>query len=106
MDRKKAKKSKDPKKIKCFCCNRKGYFKSNCKEYLDYLVKTDRGMELFVVEACLVEESIDNWVIDSGATNHVCVSLQQFSETRSLRDRGILLQIGDESYVSAEAIGE
>ncbi|XP_016694496.1 uncharacterized protein [Gossypium hirsutum] len=27
VDRKKAKKSKDPKKIKCFLCNRKGHFK-------------------------------------------------------------------------------
>ncbi|MBA0789596.1 hypothetical protein Gotri_000081 [Gossypium trilobum] len=36
-DRKKAKKSKDPKKIKCFFCNKKGHFRSNCKKYLDYL---------------------------------------------------------------------
>ncbi|MBA0829497.1 hypothetical protein Goarm_014102 [Gossypium armourianum] len=56
VDRKKAKKSKDPKKIKCF-------------------FQKGKSMKIFVVEAFLVEESIDNWVIDSEATNYVCVSL-------------------------------
>ncbi|KAH1047561.1 hypothetical protein J1N35_038345, partial [Gossypium stocksii] len=59
-DRKKPKKLKDPTKIKWFFCNKKGHLKSNYKEYLDYLVKKGKGMELFVVEACLVEESINN----------------------------------------------
>ncbi|KAH1047034.1 hypothetical protein J1N35_037818 [Gossypium stocksii] len=39
VDKKKAKKSKDPKKIKCFFSNRKEHFRSNRKEYLDYLAK-------------------------------------------------------------------
>ena len=28
-----------------------------------------------VVEACLVENYNDKWIIDSGATNHACYSL-------------------------------
>ncbi|KAH1097831.1 hypothetical protein J1N35_014752 [Gossypium stocksii] len=75
VDKKKAKKSKDPKKIKCFFCNKKGHSKSNFNEYLGYLAEKGKCIELFVVEACLVEESIGNWVIDSRATNHVYDSL-------------------------------
>ncbi|MBA0845435.1 hypothetical protein Goarm_022626, partial [Gossypium armourianum] len=59
-------------------------------------------MELFVVETCLVEESVNNWVIDSRATNQVCVSLQGFSETRSLRDKSLSLWTRDRRYVLAE----
>ncbi|KAH1107262.1 hypothetical protein J1N35_011030, partial [Gossypium stocksii] len=38
LDRKKAKKSKEPKTIKFLFCNRKRHFKSNCK-YLDCLAE-------------------------------------------------------------------
>ena len=53
-----------------------------------------------------MEESKDTWVIDSGATNHVCVSLQGFRETRSLLDRRFTLRTGDGNLVLAEAVGE
>ena len=53
-----------------------------------------------------MEESKDNWVVDSGATNHVCVSLQGFVETRSLHDRSFSLRTGDGSLVVAEAVGD
>ena len=72
----------------------------------DYQAKKGKSMEPFVVEAFLVEESIDNWVIDSRANNHVCVSLQGFNKTRSLHGRSLLLRTGDGSYVSAEVVGE
>ncbi|KAH1107616.1 hypothetical protein J1N35_011384, partial [Gossypium stocksii] len=39
VDTKKAKKTKDPEKIKSFFYNKKGHFKSNYNEYLDYLAK-------------------------------------------------------------------
>ncbi|KAH1113972.1 hypothetical protein J1N35_007350 [Gossypium stocksii] len=106
VDRKKARKSKDPEKIKCFFYNRKGHLRSKCNEYLDYLTEKEKGMILFVVEACLVEESIKNWVIEFGATNHMGVSLQGFNETRSLRNNNLSLRARDGSYVSAEVVGE
>ena len=31
---------------------------------------------LLVMETCLVENDFSSWIIDSGASNHVCVSLQ------------------------------
>ena len=53
-----------------------------------------------------MEESKDTWVIDFGATNHICVSLQGFRETRSLLDRSFMLRMGDGNLLLAEAVGE
>ena len=100
----KKKKPKDPKKSKCFYCNKVGHFKKSCREFL--AAKGKEGKDLLYLEACLVEDSVDNWVIDSGATNHVCVSLQGFRETRSLVEEHISLRTGDGKAVSAEAVGD
>lgn len=53
-----------------------------------------------------MEKSKDTWVINSGATNHVCVSLQGFKETRSLLNKSFTLKTSDGNLVLAEAVGE
>ena len=41
-----------------------------------------------VVEACLVENYNDKWIIDSGATNHACFSLQWSNKAaHSVKDK-------------------
>ena len=43
--------------------------------------------------------------MDTGATNHVCNSLQGFQETRRLAEGEIYLLMGDTSRVVAIAVG-
>ena len=61
-------------KGKCFKCGQKGHWKQNCPK----ATKNPGICDLLVVETCLVENFNDKWIIDSGATNHVCYSLQWF----------------------------
>ena len=58
-------------KGKCFKCGQKGHWKQNCPK----ATKKPGMGDLLIVEACLVENFNDKWIIDSGATNHVCYSL-------------------------------
>ena len=58
-----------------------------------------------VVEACLVENYNDKWIIDSGATNHVCYSLQWFKQSSPLNKGQRSLKLGNGEYVSVMAVG-
>ena len=51
-------------------------------------------------------DSIDSWIIDSGATNHVCYSLQGFQERKRLNKNEINLRLGNRALVSASAVGD
>ena len=64
-------KSNAMKKGKCFKCGQKGHWKQNCPK----ATKKPGMGDLLVVEAYLVENFNYKWIIDSGATNHVCYSL-------------------------------
>ena len=52
------------------------------------------------IEACLVENYNDKWIIDSRATNHVCYSLQWIKQSNLLSKGQIRLKLGNEENVS------
>ena len=61
--------------------------------------------DLLVVEACLEENFNDKWIIDSGATNHVCYSLQWFKHNTSIEEGQRYLKLGNGEPISVKAIG-
>ena len=60
----------------------------------------------YVIETCLMAYTTGTWCVDTGATNHVCNSLQEFQKTRRLANGEIYLWLGDTSRVAAKAVGE
>ena len=49
---------------------------------------------------------LDSWIVDSGATNHVCSSLQMLTRARKLKLNEFTLRVQNRESVSAEAVGE
>ena len=88
-------------KDKCFKCGQKGHWKQNCPK----ATKKPGMGDLLVVEACLVENFNDKWIIDSGATNHVCYSSQWFKHSTSIEEGQRYLKLGNGELISVKAIG-
>ena len=88
-------------KGKCFKCRQKGHGKQNCPK----ATKKPGMGDLLVVEACLVENFNDKWIIDSGATNHVCYSLQWFKHSTSIEEGQRYLKLGNGELISVKAKG-
>ena len=98
-------KDKKP-KGKCCHCEVEGHWKRNCNKYLSELKDKKKGKyDLLVAEACLVEDDLSPWIVDSGATNHVYSSLQMLSSSRELADRDVTVRVGSGEVVSAKAVG-
>ena len=87
-------------KDKYFKCGQKGHWKQNCPK----ATKKPGMGDLLVVEACLVENFNDKWIIDSGATNHVCYSLQWFKHSTSIEEGQRYLKLGNRELISVSAI--
>ncbi|KAK5842335.1 hypothetical protein PVK06_004676 [Gossypium arboreum] len=56
VEKKKPRKPKNLSNFKCFFFEKKGQFKVNCKEWKGYQASKVKGMKLFVIETCLMED--------------------------------------------------
>ena len=61
-----------------------GNVQVHCLKIMGHINIAEVMGSLNVVEACLVENYNDKWIIDSGTTNHVCYSLEWFKQSRPL----------------------
>ena len=60
---------------------------------------------IHVLELNYIDNSDDSWIVDSGATNYVCSSLQMLTKTRKLKPKEFTLRVGNGESVSAETMG-
>ena len=74
-------------KGKCYTCGQKGHYRNNCPKKPQSQNNNNSGMpQSYVIETCFMARTTSTWCVDTGATNHVCNSLQRFQETRRLVD--------------------
>ena len=77
----KGKGKKDGKgKGNCFQCGIPGHWKRDCPDFL--ATKVQGMIESQVVEVSYITDTSNTWCIDSGATNHICNTLQGFRSAR------------------------
>ena len=100
-------------KGKSFHRNENGHWKRNCKVYLDFKrkekeIKNNKQAKnnLLFVEVCVAINSTEAWIIDLGATHHVCNSMQGLSVTKKFRAKEFTLRLGDCSRVEASIMGD
>ena len=48
---------------------------------------------------------MDSWCVDSGCTNHICNTLQEFQETRKLNEGELFLTLVDGSKIPVVTVG-
>ena len=87
---------------KCFKCGEKGHWKPDCPKK----GKATGMHHALVVESCLASTSTHTWVIDTGATDHICFDPDLMQVTRRLYDGEIEVQVGDATKVAAVAVGD
>ena len=93
-------------KGKCFHCGVEGHWKRNCNKYLSELKDRKKGKyDLLVSKAYLVEDDLSPWIVDLGATNHVCSSLKILSSSWEFDDRDVTMRVCSGEVVSAKAVG-
>ena len=86
-------------------CMTRGNVRDHCLKMMGHISTAEVMGNLNVVKAGLVENYNDKWIIDSGATNHACYSLEWFKQSRPLSKRQKSLKLGNGEYVSVMAVG-
>ena len=91
--------------VTCFFCNKPGHTKKECTKYAAWRVKKGMFLTLVCSEVNLASVSRNTWWLDSGATTHICVSMQGCLSYRKPSDAERCIYVGDGQSVEVEAIG-
>ena len=102
----------------CHFCKKPGHFKQDCRKYLTQEEKkqstnaagamaaseSDSEEEVFVATHALTASSKRDWIVDSGATCHMCNNKELFDEIKAL-DTPQEVKLGDGHTLQATAEG-
>lgn len=97
----------DSKPGKCFKCKKYGHWKQDCTVGKVDQNSVNAKSNAFVSEVVLMAESIDaqDWVIDSGASDHMTNRREWFSEYKPL-ENPIPVRIGNGDTIYANGVGD
>ncbi|KAJ8621978.1 hypothetical protein MRB53_030507 [Persea americana] len=91
-------------KGKCFHYGMTGHWKRN---YPDLLSKkrTSGMIESLVSEVSFETSTSESWCVNSGATNHICNTLQELQVTRRISGDEIIANLGLEAKADTVTVG-
>ncbi|KAF2359675.1 Zinc finger CCHC-type [Trinorchestia longiramus] len=107
--------------IKCFECGKEGHIKGQCRVYEERLKKENRtfqankavdarssstGETIMLTSAFpIANVDCDSWIVDSGATQHMCNKKIQFSSYSDLSSP-VRIEIGDGRALKGVGVGD
>ena len=94
--------------MKCFNCHKEGHFKSACPLLKKKEKKEDKKkIKSFLVEEQCLSGSVNEkhkWILDSGATSHMCNDQNLFSEFEA--NDNVIITLGDGSEIKSTGLGK
>lgn len=84
---------------RCFYCNKVGHIKSQCR------FKKQKGENnAFIVESAIGNFHKTQWLVDSGASEHMCCDYKLFSSYSSVTNK--VVTVGNGTQISVEGCGQ
>ncbi|KAF2345001.1 Zinc finger CCHC-type [Trinorchestia longiramus] len=112
---------RNEKLIKCFECAKEGHIKRQCRVYEERLRKENRTFQaikavdarssstgetiMFTSAFSIGNVDYDSWIVDSGATQHMCNKKSQFSSYSDLSSP-VRVEIGDGRALKGVGVGD
>ena len=93
---------------KCYHCKKLRHWKRNCPLYMESLrqSKAQGTLSCHVIETELNVISYSySWIIDSAATSHICMSLQDLHSKQLLEEGAVTLKMANGAIVAATCSG-
>ena len=98
-------KSASKKDFKCFFCKKKGHAKKDCIKYKKWLEKKGTFLSLVCYESNFINVPHNTWWIDSGATVHICNTMQELLNKRAPTESERCIIMGNKMRSRVEAVG-